>query len=63
MKGWIREGLSPQIIVVHDEYSNIVRVEYLGHLGSREYLSFMYSLILTLAATNLCQALDNFKTA
>lgn len=63
MRGWIREGLSLQIIVVHEEYSNIGIVEYLGHIGSREHLSFIYSLILTLDTTNLFQALDNFKTA
>lgn len=63
MRGWIREGLSLQIIVVHEEYSHIGIVEYLGPIGSREHLSFIYSLILTLAATNLFQALDNFKTA
>lgn len=45
------------IMVQCDEYNNIVIVEYLGHTGLREYLSFMYLLILTLSTANLFQAL------
>ena len=43
VRGLIREGSSPQMMMMQcNGYDNLVIVEYLGHPGIREYLSFVY---------------------
>ena len=42
-----------------DGYNNLVIVEYLGHPGIREYLSFMYLFNFILSTASIFQALIN----
>lgn len=62
VKGWIREGPSPQRIMIQcDKYNNIVIVDYLGHPRSREYLFVSLNSYFGCCQPLSGPHLDNFR--